>query len=50
MFTILGCEDSKTDQKCFSFRGAKAWNNLAAEGKLAESLNPILALKNANSI
>ena len=28
----------KTGQKCFSFRGAKAWNDLFAEGKLASSL------------
>ena len=29
---------SKTCQKCFSFRVAKAWNVLSAEGKLTSSL------------
>ena len=29
---------SKTGQKCFSFRGAKAWNGLSVEGRLASSL------------
>ena len=27
-------KNSKTGQKCFSFRGATAWNDLSAEGKL----------------
>ena len=31
-------KNSKTGQKCFSFRGAKAWNDLFAEGKLNSSL------------
>ena len=31
-------KNSKTGQKCFSFRGAKAWNDLSAEGKLTSSL------------
>ena len=31
-------KNSKTAQKCFSFRGAKAWNDLSAEGKLTSSL------------
>ena len=31
-------QNSKTGQKCFSFRGAKAWNDLPAEGKLTSSL------------
>ena len=31
-------KSSKTGQKCFSFRGAKAWNDLSAEGKLTSSL------------
>ena len=31
-------KSSKTGQKCFSFRGAKTWNGLSVEGKLASSL------------
>ena len=31
--------NSKNGQKCFSFRGAKTWNALSAEGKLTSSLN-----------
>ena len=31
-------KNSKTGQKCFSFRGAKAWNDLSAEGKLTSFL------------
>ena len=32
-------KNSKNGQKCFSFRGAKSWNGLSAESKLASSLN-----------
>ena len=34
----LPMKNSNTGQNCFSFRGAKAWNDLSAEGKLTSFL------------
>ena len=37
----LPMKKSSNGQKCFSYRGAKAWNDLPAETKQASSLNSL---------